>query len=306
VTPPGFAPVDAPVDGPVDAPVGAPGRVTQGLGPGEGAAAGIRPGGHRRAARRRHAYRALVGVAGLGVLLVGWQVTALVLHDAALLPTVPATVADFVTYLHEQYPAGSQTLVGHAAISLRRVVFGFALGTAGGLVLGAAMAALRVVRYAVDPVLTVLRPVPPLAFIPLFIVWLGVDESAKIGLITLGTLPMVATATLGALGAVPRSLEQASLSLGASPLRTLALVRLRAALPALITGMRLALGGAWSSIIAAELVGATEGIGFVTLQAGNYLQTTLVLSGIVIIAVLGLTTDGLLRLVLRFADPSVR
>ena len=272
--------------------------------PGDGVRDAVRRG--RAGARRQQAYRLLAGLGGLAVLLVLWQVWAVVLHDDALLPTVPATVSDFITYLHEQYPTGSQTLVGHAAVSLRRVAFGFGLGALGGLALGSAMSAFRAVRYGVDPVLTVLRPVPPLAFIPLFIVWLGVDESAKIGLITLGTLPMVATATLGALDAVPRSLEQASLSLGASPLRTLLLVRLRAALPALITGMRLALGGAWSSIIAAELVGATEGIGFVTLQAGNYLQTTLVLSGIVIIAVLGLTTDGLLRLVLRFADPSVR
>jgi NitT/TauT family transport system permease protein/taurine transport system permease protein len=271
-------------------------------------AVGAGPGarGGRRDGRRRGGYRALVGLAGLGVVVIGWQLAALALHDAALLPTVPDTVADFDRYVHEAYPTGSRTLLGHAAISLRRVVLGFALGAVAGLVLGSTMAAWRVVRYAIDPILTVLRPVPPLAFIPLFIVWLGVDEAAKIGLIMLGTAPIVATATLGALDAVPRSLEQASRSLGASAARTLLLVRLRAALPALITGLRLALGGAWSSIIAAELVGATEGIGFVTLAAGNYLQTTLVLSGIVLIAVLGLATDGFLRLALRFADPSVR
>lgn len=267
---------------------------------------GRTPSTGRSATRHHHGYRILGGLGGLGAVIVVWQVAALALHDETLLPTVPATVGDFLRYLTGSYPEGSLSLTGHSLVSLRRIALGFLLGAAGGLVLGSAMAAVRPVRFAVDPVLTVLRPIPPLAFIPLFIVWLGVDETAKVGLITVGVLPIVVVATLSALDTVPVSLVQASRSLGASPFRTLIHVRLRAALPGLITGMRLALGGAWSSIIAAELVGATEGIGFVTLQAGNYLQTTIVLSGIVVIAVLGLTTDGLLRLALRFVDPSTR
>ena len=260
----------------------------------------------RRAARRQRLLRLAVGLAGLAGVGLVWEVAALAIHDPVTLPTVTATVSDLVKYLGTPYPTASDTLIGHSLVSLRRVGLGFGFGAVTGTVLGSAMASNRVVRYLVDPVLGVLRPVPPLAFIPLFVVWLGIGETAKVSLITLGVAPMVTIATLGALDAVPRELEQASRALGAGTLRTLALVRLRAALPGLIVGGRIALGAAWSAIIAAELVGATEGVGFVTLQAGNYLQTTLVLSGIVLIAFLGLATDGVLRLALRFADPATR
>jgi NitT/TauT family transport system permease protein/taurine transport system permease protein len=260
----------------------------------------------RRAARRQRWLRLAAGLCGLTGVVVAWEIAALVLHDPVTLPTVTATLSDLVKYLGTPYPTASDTLIGHALVSLRRVGLGFVLGGLAGLALGSAMASNRVVRYLVDPVLGVLRPVPPLAFIPLFVVWLGIGETAKVALITLGVAPIVTIATLGALDAVPREFEQASRALGAGTARTLALVRLRAALPGLIVGGRIALGAGWSAIIAAELVGATEGVGFVTLQAGNYLQTTLVLSGIVLIALLGLATDGVLRLALRFADPSTR
>lgn len=260
----------------------------------------------RRAARRQRLLRLAVGLAGLVGVAVVWQVAALAIADPVTLPTVTATISDLAKYLGTPYPTASDTLIGHSLVSLRRVGLGFGFGALTGIALGSAMASNRVVRYLIDPILGVLRPVPPLAFIPLFVVWLGIDETAKVSLITLGVAPMVTIATLGALDAVPRELEQASRALGAGAVRTLALVRLRAALPGLIVGGRLALGAAWSAIIAAELVGATEGVGFVTLQAGNYLQTTLVLSGIVLIAFLGLATDGVLRLALRFADPATR
>jgi ABC-type nitrate/sulfonate/bicarbonate transport system permease component len=276
---------------PPAAPVEAPGTVV---------------GRRRDDRRRRRLVRLAVGLLGLAGMLLAWQVAAAALNDPVLLPTVPKTGHDLVAYLHTPYPSASPTLAGHALISLRRIAIGFALGSVLGVTLGAAMASARPVRYLVDPVLGVLRPLPPLAFIPLFIVWMGIGETPKVVLIMTGVVPMVTVGTLTALDAVPAELLQASRSLGAGPLRTLLLVRLRAALPGVLTGMRLALGAAWTSIVAAEMIGATEGVGFITLQAGDYLQTSLVLSGIVLIAVLGLATDGVLRLALRRADPTTR
>jgi NitT/TauT family transport system permease protein/taurine transport system permease protein len=168
------------------------------------------------------------------------------------------------------------------------------------------MASTRVLRHLVDPLLEFLRPLPPLAFIPLFIVWFGIENPSKIGLIVLGATPIVTIATLGALDAVPPDLTRAGRSLGAGRWRTLVTVRLRAALPGVVTGMRLAMGGAWASLVAAELVGADTGVGFLTLQAGNYLQMDVVFAGIGIIALLGFGTDSALRLLLRLADPSTR
>jgi NitT/TauT family transport system permease protein/taurine transport system permease protein len=113
-------------------------------------------------------------------------------------------------------------------------------------------------------------------------------------------------ATVSALDAVPKELVQASRSLGASPLWALLTVRLRSALPSIITGMRLAMGGAWTSIVAVELIAGTSGLGYLINNAGVNLQTPLVLSGILAISVLGIAFDGLLRLLHRFADPATR
>jgi NitT/TauT family transport system permease protein/taurine transport system permease protein len=173
-------------------------------------------------------------------------------------------------------------------------------------VLGAAMAGVRVIRELADPIVGVMRPLPPIAFIPLLVVWFGIGETSKVALIFFGVLPVVTIATLSALDAVPDELLHASRSLGASPLYTMLHVRLRAAVPGVITGMRIAMGGAWTSIVAAEMIAATGGVGFLILQAGNYLQTPLIFSGIAVIAVLGFVFDGLLRLVLRAADPTAR
>ncbi|WP_433173764.1 ABC transporter permease [Actinoallomurus sp. CA-150999] len=257
--------------------------------------------------RRRSPRRVLYGAAGLLLALAVWQVAAVVIGDPVTLPTLSQTVRELVHYLTHPYPeVQGKTLVQDALISTGRILAGFGLGTAVGLVLGAAMAGVRVIRELADPILTVVRPLPPIAFIPLLVVWFGIGETSKVALLFFGVLPVITIATLGALDAVPVELLHASRSLGASSFYTMVHVRLRAAVPGVITGMRIAMGGAWTSIIAAEMIAATGGVGFLILQAGNYLQTPLIFSGIIVIAVLGFAFDGLLRLLLRAADPTVR
>ncbi|MFD0686252.1 ABC transporter permease [Actinomadura fibrosa] len=263
------------------------------------------PGGARP--RRRSWRRLGTGAGALALALAIWEVAALVIGDAVTLPTVTETADTFATYLTKPYPeVQGKTLLEDALISTGRILAGFLLGTAAGLLLGAAMAGVRVVRELADPIIGVMRPLPPIAFIPLLVVWFGIGETSKIALIFFGVLPIVTVATLGALDAVPPDLLNASRSLGASPFHTMLHVRLRAAVPGVITGMRIAMGGAWTAIIAAEMIAATGGVGFLILQAGNYLQTPLIFSGIAEIAVLGFAFDGLLRLLLRLADPTVR
>jgi NitT/TauT family transport system permease protein/taurine transport system permease protein len=266
---------------------------------------GAAPGRGRRGERSWR--RIGVGAAGLVAALLVWEAASAVVGDKVLLPSVQLTVRQFAHYVHLPYPAQQgSTLVQDAVASTRRVLLGFLLGTAVGVGLGALMSGVRLVRDLVDPLIEVTRPLPPLAFIPLFVVWFGIGELSKVLLIALGVLPIMTIATLGALDQVPPALLNASRSLGASAGRTMLLVRLRGALPGIVTGMRLAMGGAWTSIIAAEMIAANRGIGFLILQAGNYLQTPLIFSGIVTISVLGLALDRLLRLLHRWADPSTR
>ena len=261
---------------------------------------------HRQAGRRARIRRVATGAAGLGALLVLWQVGAAILGDQVALPSVSQTVAQFVHYLWRPYPAQGKPLWFDLYISLRRILVGFVIGVTIGVAVGAAMSAWRFARHLIDPVIEVIRPLPPLAFIPLFIVWLGIGELPKEVLIIVGIIPIMAVTTVAALDEVPEDLRLCARTLGASRRYTLLHVQIRSALPGILTGMRISMAGAWSSIVAVELLAATSGLGFMIMQAGDYLNTALVFAGIITIAVAGLILDCCLRGLLVLADPSRR
>ena len=251
--------------------------------------------------------RLLYGAAGIVLALAVWELLSYVKGDPVLLPTVQETARTFVEYLSERYPAAvGHTLWQHALVSVARIGVGWGVGVVLGVAMGGLMASMPLVRHLVDPLIEITRPLPPLAFIPLFIIWFGIGEAPKILLILVGVVPIMIIATVAALDAVPEELVQAGRSLGGSPAWVLVTVRLRSALPAIITGMRLAMGGAWTSIVAVELIAATSGLGYLINNAGVNLQTPLVLSGIVSISLLGIVLDSLLRLFHRAVDPTRR
>lgn len=260
----------------------------------------------RRARRRARTRRVVTGAAGIGALLVLWQVAAIILADQVALPSVTQTVAQFAHYLNRPYPAQGKPLWFDLYISLRRILVGFVIGVVAGIALGSAMSASRVVRHLIDPVIEILRPLPPLAFIPLFIVWLGIGETPKEVLIIVGVVPLMAVMTVAALDEVPDDLRLCARTLGASRAYTLLHVQIRAALPFILTGMRLAMAGAWSSIVAVEMIAATSGLGYMIMQAGDYLDTALAFAGIITIAIVALIIDAGLRGLLLLADPSRR
>ncbi|HEY2688225.1 MAG TPA: ABC transporter permease [Streptosporangiaceae bacterium] len=260
----------------------------------------------RRARRRARTRRVVTGAAGIGALLVLWQAAAMILADQVALPSVTQTVAQFAHYLNRPYPAQGKPLWFDLYISLRRILVGFVIGVAAGIAVGSAMSASRVVRHLIDPVIEILRPLPPLAFIPLFIVWLGIGETPKEVLIIVGVVPLMAVMTVAALDEVPDDLRLCARTLGASRAYTLLHVQIRAALPYILTGMRLAMAGAWSSIVAVEMIAATSGLGYMIMQAGDYLDTALAFAGIITIAIIALIIDAGLRGLLLLADPSRR
>ena len=261
---------------------------------------------YRRERRRARTRRLGTGALGLAVLALLWQLIATLISDPVFLPSVSQTVASFAHYFGRPYPSQGKPLWFDALTSLRRILIGFAGGTVIGVALGAGMSASRVVRHAIDPVIEVLRPLPPLAFIPLFIIWLGIGEMPKGVLILIGVAPIMAVVTVAALDEVPEDLRLCARTLGASPRYTMLRVQIRAALPGILTGMRIAMAGAWTSIVAAELIAATSGLGYLIMQAGDYLNTALVFSGIIMIAIIALVLDACLRGLLLLADPSRR
>ena len=261
---------------------------------------------YRQARRRARTRRVATGAAGLIGLLVVWQIAATLIGDAVFLPSVTQTVHAFLHYWDRPYPSQGKPLWYNAVISLRRIVIGFAIGAAAGVTLGSAMSASRVARHLVDPVIEVLRPLPPLAFIPLFIIWFGIGELPKEVLIVIGVTPIMAITTVAALNEVPEDLLLCARTLGASRLYTLLHVQIRSALPGILTGMRICMAGAWTSIVAAELIAATSGLGYLIGQAGDYLNIALVFSGLICIALIALTLDACIRGLLLLTDPSRR
>ena len=146
-----------------------------------------------------------------------WQLVAMVLEDPVFLPSVSETAASFARYFGRPYPAQGKPLWFDALTSLRRILIGFMAGAAIGIALGAAMSASRIVRHLINPVIEVLRPLPPLAFIPLFIIWLGIGETPKEVLIMIGVVPVMAVTTVAALDEVPEDLRLCARTLGRPP-----------------------------------------------------------------------------------------
>lgn len=260
---------------------------------------------YRRARHRARTRRLATGAAGLLGLAIIWQVAAM-LANSVFLPSVTQTIQTLAHYIGRPYPSDGSPLWLDAAVSLRRIVVGFTIGTAAGVILGAGMSASRVIRHLIDPLIEVLRPLPPLAFIPLFIIWFGIGELPKEVLIIIGVAPIMAVSTVAALDQVPEDLRLCARTLGATPLFTLLHVQIRSALPGIVTGMRISMAGAWTSIVAVELIAATNGVGYLIMQAGDYLNVALVFSGIISIAIMGLTLDACLRGLLYLADPGKR
>lgn len=191
----------------------------------------------------------------------------------------------------------------HLYMTLRRVLAGVIIGVGLGVALGLIMGSIPWVRRILEPWLTFLRTLPPLAYFFLLVIWLGIDEAPKITLLALAALPPAAVATTSAVVAAPVGLVEAARALGASRWEVVKDVVIPSALPETFTGIRLAVGMAYSSVVAAELFNGIPGIGGLVKDASNYNNTPVVLVGIFAIGISGLVIDGALRAVERRAVP---
>jgi len=187
------------------------------------------------------------------------------------------------------------TLAEHLGYSLFRVIVGFLLGALVGIPLGYAMGLSNWFRGWFDPIVEFMRPVPPLALIPLVIIWAGIGEEGKIILLFLAALWIMAIAARAGVSGVNIAKVHAAYSLGAKPKQIMRYVIVPNSLPEIFTGARVAMGVCWGTVVAAELVAAEQGAGMMIMTASKFQNTDIVLMGIILIGIIGFGIDLLMR-----------
>lgn len=183
------------------------------------------------------------------------------------------------------------TLLEHTWASLQRVLLGFLFGALLGIPLGYAMGLTDWARGWFDPIVEFMRPVPPLALIPLMIIWFGIGEQSKIILLFLAALWIMTIAARSGVSGVAISKVHAAYSLGASKWQILRKVIIPNSLPEIFTGARVAMGVCWGTVVAAELVAAEKGLGMMIMVASKFQLTDIVIVGIILIGVIGFLID---------------
>jgi taurine transport system permease protein len=236
----------------------------------------------------------IYALAVVAALLALWAISsAFEWIDPIFWPTIGGTRDRLVKLATEGFR--NVPLWQHVGISVYRVLSGVLYGALVGIPLGFAMGLSPVARGLFDPVVEFMRPIPPLALIPLVILWFGIDETAKIFLLFLAALFIMTIAARSGASSVRISKVHAAYSLGASRGQVLRHVILPNALPEIFTGLRTAMGVCWGTVVAAELVAADRGVGSMIMIAKNFLQTDTVVLGIVMIGLIGYAIEILMR-----------
>jgi taurine transport system permease protein len=230
-----------------------------------------------------------------------WLVTYAGLIKPLFLPSPMGVINALVTMLREGFTGVS--FWEHTWVSTLRVFGAFLLACVIGIPLGIAMGMNPIARGIFDPPIEFYRPIPPLAYLPLMIIWFGIDELSKVLLIFLSVLaPLVLGARAGVRSAAIEQIH-AAYSFGATRWQVIRMVVLPAAMPEIFTAMRVGIGFGWTTLVAAEMVAATSGLGYTVLSASRFLQTDIVIMGIVVIAIIAYAFDHLVRFVERRVVP---
>ena len=200
-------------------------------------------------------------------------------------------------------PYIGSTLFGHIYSSLSIVLAGWLIGGLVGVPLGIAMSWWSKVKWIAFPVFQLIRPVPPLAWIPLTLVWMGIGSPARIFVVFIAALVPWVMNSMHAVKSVDPLLIDAGRTLGASDRKILTRIVCRTALPTLLAGARIALGNAWTTLVAAELLAATAGLGYVALNASRVLDTDVLVVAMLLIGLLGVLLSVLMQVAARILAP---
>ncbi|MFC3682235.1 ABC transporter permease [Hydrogenophaga luteola] len=250
-----------------------------------------------RAPINRRAYWVLA-LTGLVLPLLAWAALAAWGGlDPTFMPSPSAVLGKAWTWLTEN------DLLTDMAISTYRVVAGFVLSAVFALPLGLFIGSFRSVQALLEPLTDFIRYMPAVAFIPLVMLWVGIDEGSKIAIIFIGTFFQMVLMVAEDVRRVPAAQVEAAQTMGANRSELIEKVILPSAKPALLDTLRITMGWAWTYLVVAELVAANSGLGYAILRAQRFLQTDTIFAGIIVIGLIGLLTDQLFRLAHRKAFP---
>ena len=237
----------------------------------------------------------------VGLFVLWFVVTNLGLIKPLFLPSPQAVWLQFYEYLTGV--ANDKPLWQHFLASILRVTVAFWAAFLTAVPVGIAMGMSRVARGVFDPPIEFYRPLPPLAYLPLIIIWFGIDETPKVLLIYLACFAPLALAARSGMKSAAQEQINAAYSMGANYRQVILHVILPSALPEILVGMRIAIGFGWTTLVAAEMVAANVGLGQMVLNASNFLRTDIVIMGIIVIGAVAYLFDLLMRYIEKVVVP---
>lgn len=229
----------------------------------------------------------------IGFLLLWELVCRMGLVDPIFLPA-PSQVLSRAIRMWDQH-----TLVVNVVASARRVMVGFLAAAFVSIPLGILLGTSRIARAAFDPILSFLRPLPSMSWIPLSLLWFGITETQKYSIVFMGSFAPALLYVIDATRNIDPIFVRAARNLGASRWQVMREVILPGCMPQILSGMKVILGLSWTCVISAELVAAQEGLGFMIMNGKEFFQTDTVVLGMVLISVTVLITDAIFRLIER-------
>lgn len=248
----------------------------------------------RKEFRLKATYKRFLSLSSLSIVIFTWWIIA---HNEWVSPVFlphPLQVwKTFVDILQEGYKGHS--LLSHMGDSLFRLGIAFLLALLTAVPLGIVSGCSSIVKALLNPFIEFYRPLPPLAYYTLLVLWLGIGDSSKIALLYLAAFPPLYISTMAGVQRVPQDRIQGALSLGATRWKLFIHVILPSSLPEIFTGIRTSIGFMYTTLVAAEMVASVSGIGWMVLDASRYLRSDVIFVGIIIMGLIAIIIDAAVR-----------
>ena len=229
------------------------------------------------------------------IFLCLWQFTASFTKVSLFLPSPIEVLRDFfISFIR---PIGGNRIIGHILWSFSRVLTGFIIGSSLGVVAGILMGLYKPANYFIRPLFELVRPIPAIAWIPLSIVWFGLGEPAKYFLIALSSFCAVTINAFTGTSSVDEALIGAAKMLGANDRQVFITIILPAAVPQIFAGLQIAIGAAWMTVVAAEMVRSSEGLGWIIIKGQEINSMVQILVGILCVGIVGFILATVMRVI---------